>query len=224
MTSLGLKLKVAILDRTKDKVTNLFRLASVMETQLKRSYQISYQTYINFPISKFNNHNRIINSGLDGFAYKTFFSTIKKTVNVSFFMKYRIVRNPDQKMNNEHLIQIMDNIGEMKNLYGFAHNIGGSTVSLNVSYVNNIIQGLDNNTIPHELGHTFSLLHVDDQSTLRSDSRQYWTHAKQNTKDSTNIMFSGGSKYNTDLTSTTVVGDQINLLINAYRNGKLNLN
>lgn len=139
-------------------------------------------------------------------------------------MQYRIIRNPDQKMNNEHLIQIRDNAGEMKNLYGYAHDIGGSTVSLNVFYVNNIIQGLNNNTIPHELGHTLSLLHVDKQSTFRSDPSQYWTQRQQHTKDSTNIMFSGGSRYNQDLTSTTVVGSQINIIINAYRNGMLNLN
>jgi hypothetical protein len=220
-----LRLKVAIVDRTQDKITNLSRLASAMESQLKRSYQIGYQIYITSPISKFNNKNeQIINRGLDGYPNKRFFSPIKKTVNVSFFMQHRIVRNPDQKMNNEHLIEIRDNIGEMKNLYGFSHGIGGNTVSLNVFYVNNIVQGLDNNTIPHELGHTLSLLHVDKQSTFRSDPRQYWTQSQQHTKDSTNIMFSGGSRYNRDLTSTTVVGAQINIIINAYRNEQLNLN
>jgi hypothetical protein len=220
-----LKLKVAIIDRTQDKKTNLLSLAAAMESQLKRSYQITYQTYVTSPISVFDNKNmRIIRNGLDGSPNRYTFLPIKKTVVVSFFMQYRTIRNPDQKMNNEHLIQIRDNAGEMKNLYGYAHDIGGSTVSLNVFHVNNIIQGLDNNTIPHELGHTLSLLHVDKQSTYRSDPRQYWTQRQQHTKDSTNIMFSGGSRYNRDLTSTRVVGSQINIIISTYRNGMLNLN
>lgn len=56
-----LKLKVAIIDRTQDKKTNLLSLAAAMESQLKRSYQITYKTYVTSPISVFDNKNmRII--------------------------------------------------------------------------------------------------------------------------------------------------------------------
>lgn len=223
--SVKLNLKLAIVDKTKDKKTNLLGLALAIERQMKKSYQISYQTYITSPISSFNNKNsEVIRSGLDGYPNHRTYLPIKKTVNVYFTMKSRVVRNQDQKMNNEHLVLIKDNGGEMKNIYGRAHGIGGSIVSLNVAYVNNIISDFDNNTIPHEFGHTLSLLHVDKQSTFQMDPRQYWNLKKQQTKDSINIMFSGGSKYNNDLTSIGVIGDQINIIIDAYRNGKLNLN
>jgi len=223
--SVSLKLKLAIVDKTKDKKTNLLGLSLAIERQMKKSYQISYQTNITSPISSYNNKNsKVIRNGLDGYPNYRIYLPIKKTVSVSFSVQSRIIRNPDQKMNNEHLVQIKDNYGEMKNIYGRAHGIGGSIISLNVAYVNNIISGFDNNTIPHEFGHTLSLLHVDKQSTFQSDPRQYWNQKRQHTKDSTNIMFSGTSRYNNDLTSISVVGDQINTIINAYRNSKLNLN
>ena len=220
-----MNLKIAIADLTIKKTTNLLKLANAIQNQLKKSYQINYSTFITSPISSFNNHNSIIiTSGLDGFPSRNVDLPVKKIVSVSLNLQYRIIRNPDQKMNNEHLIMIKEDGGEMKDIYGYAHGIGGNAVSLNLFFVDNIIKGLDNNTIPHELGHTLSLLHVDKQHTFRTDPRQYWPVRQRATKDSTNIMFSGGSRYNNDLTSTTVIGNQINIIIEAYRNGKLNLN
>jgi len=219
-----MNLKIVIADLTIKKTTNLLKLVNAIKSQLKKSYQINYSTLFTSPMSSFDNNNRvIINSGLDGFPSRRIDLPVKKMVTVSFNLQYRIVRNPDQRMNSEHLIMIKEDGGEMTNIYGHSHGIGGNAVSLNLIFVDNMIKGLDNNTIAHELGHTLSLLHVDQPVTFQHDPRQYLP-VSQRAINSTNIMFSGGSSYNNDLTSTTVVGNQINVIIDAYRKGKLNLN
>lgn len=218
-----MKLKIAIVDLTIKKTTNLLKLAYAIERQLKKSYQISYSTLFTSPMSSYNNHNRvIINSGLDGFPSRSIDLPVKKTVTVSLTLQHRVVRSRDQRMNSEHLIMLKEDGGEMFNIYGHSHGIGGNAVSLNLIFVDNIINGLDNNTISHELGHTLSLLHVDQPATFQHDPRQYLP-VSQRAINSTNIMFSGGSSYNNDLTSTSVIGNQINVIIDAYRKGKLNL-
>ncbi|MDN5287790.1 MAG: hypothetical protein JWR38_4064 [Mucilaginibacter sp.] len=109
----------------------------------------------------------------------------------------------------------------MKMLYGKANKIGGGNVDLNESVVQNIISNADNNTIIHEFGHTLGLLHVND--TYQTDPQQYWTVKKQHTKDSTNAMFSGDSRYMHDKTSKTITRQQLDLIIQNYRFGKINL-
>lgn len=121
------------------------------------------------------------------------------------------------------LLEIKDNTGDMKPLYGKASKIGGSGVDLNESVVQNIIRGADNNTIVHEFGHTLGLLHVNDHHTYSTDARQYWTVKRQHTKDSTNAMFSGDSRYMHDKTSKIIVAQQIEIIIQNYRLGKINL-
>lgn len=50
---------------------------------------------------------------------------------------------------------------QLRGVYGKVNKIGGSVVFLNERYVNNIINGKDRNTLPHEFGHSLGLLHVD---------------------------------------------------------------
>ena len=50
---------------------------------------------------------------------------------------------------------------QLRGVYGKVNKIGGSVVFLNERYVNNIINGKDRNTLPHEFGQSLGLLHVD---------------------------------------------------------------
>lgn len=134
----------------------------------------------------------------------------------------RIISNVSQRINNEHLLNIVPNTGEMAKFYGRANKIGGNEVEVNLKFVPNIIKELDNSTIPHEFGHTLGLLHVNSHYAYGNDPRQYFPVKRQRTKDSTNVMFSGDSRYSHDATSTNIVPSQIDVIIDNYRSGNLN--
>ncbi len=129
--------------------------------------------------------------------------------------------NINLRHNNELLVYVQDN-KRMPKLYGAANFIGGSNLALNEAAVPNIINGSDNNTIPHELGHTLGLHHVDDFGTIFSSPKESWGRAMRDS-NKTNIMFSGDGGYNVDKTSITVIPMQINLIIERYKNGNINL-
>jgi len=60
------------------------------------------------------------------------------------------------------------------------------------------------------------LYHVDSKR-----NPHYWSPAKQKL-DSTNVMFSGLSKYSNDIYSVNILPEQIELIIYNYRNGNMN--
>ena len=66
-------------------------------------------------------------------------------------------------INSLYLVQIKDN-RELPGVYGKANFIGGKKVFINERYVSNIMNGNDNNTLVHELGHTLGLRHIDQKS------------------------------------------------------------
>jgi len=209
-----IRLKLAICDSTKEKKINLYQLGNAVEKQLKRSYQITYykDTY----------NYSTIRSGLDYFGSRIAAQPVKKIVQVNLKVVSRIISTKSQIANDEHLLDLVENTGRFKLIYGRADDLGGSVVSLNAHYVNNIIKGLDNNTVPHEFGHTLGLLHVDKEATKSKDARQYWPNQKRWSKDSTNIMFDGRSRYMHGKTSISVIGSQIDIAIENYKKDKLN--
>ena len=209
-----ISLNLAICNSTPDKGINLNQLGNVVVRQLKNTYQVSYLK---------DTHNfETVRSGLDNFPSRSIALPIKKLVTVSIRVQVRIISNVNQKTDNEHLLNIVPNKGEMVKFYGKANEIGGNEVKINVKFVPNIIKGVDNNTIPHEFGHTLGLLHVNSHYAYGNDPRQYFPVKKQRTKDSTNVMFSGDSRYIHDATSTTIVPRQIDVIIDNYRSGNLN--
>jgi len=213
-----MSLKLAILDITEEKKTNLNALGRAVERQLKKTYQISYIT------NAIGGQNVInIKSGLDGYHNRRISLPVKKNVYVSFNMQYRIVTKERQRMSDEHLLEIHEDVGMFRTIYGRANSLGGNKVQLNVRFVPDMIGSIDNNTLPHEFGHTLTLLHVNEGATLKIDKNQFFSLSHQYfSKDTTNIMFKGGSSQMNDLTSITIIGLQMDIIIRNYRRGLLN--
>ena len=113
----------------------------------------------------------------------------------------------------------------MPGVYGAADAIGSKNASFNESLVSNMMNGGDNNTIVHELGHTLGLRHIDQLregfGDLFSGNPQYYDVNKQKA-NSNNAMFSGGSPYMNDVKSTQINGAQIEAAKKNYKNGTIN--
>ncbi len=212
-------LKLAILDTMDEKQIDLDALGNAIERQLRKTYQISYVT------NAIGTENMVqLKSGLDGRPGKKISLPVKKNVQIIFNMQYRIITKERQRMNNEHLVMISSNSGRMMKLYGYANKLGGSTINLNVARVPDMISGADSNTLPHEFGHTLTLLHVNDVNTLDADPGQYFSLPQQYfSKDTTNIMFKGGSRQMNNITSISITGFQMDIILKNYKKGRLNL-
>jgi len=211
--NVNIKLRVAIFNSSNNQSINLNQLGHTVERQLKNSYEMSY-------ISK-RFQVAIQKSGLDNMPNRKFLRLVGKKITVKVSVQYRIITSELSRYPNELLIQIRSNEGKWRGLYGNAA-LGGSYLNLNESIVSGIIRGLDDNTIPHELGHSLGLLHVDEPDTYHEDARQYYPVKRQRTKDSLNAMFSGGSPYMHNLTSTVITPRQMDIVIENYRFGNLN--
>lgn len=221
VTAINVKmnLKLAILDMMDEKTIDLTALGNAVERQLRKTYQISYVT------NAIGTENMVqVKSGLDGRPSRKISLPVKKSVQVVFNMQYRIITKERQRMNNEHLLMISSNSGRMMKLYGYANKLGGNTINLNVDRVPDMISGADSNTLPHEFGHTLTLLHVNDVNTVDTDPSQYFSlHQQYFSKDTTNIMFKGGSRQMNNITSTTIIGLQMDIILKNYKKGRLNL-
>lgn len=188
--TVNLSLHAAICNDSKDPNINLYFLANAIEQQLKLVYEINYHR--NFV------DDVVIRSGLDGYPNQNNSRMVNKHVFVKFKLQKRLSLDPNDIRPDEHLILIKDDDFFLKTFhtmaYGAVNKIGGTILYLNQTKIRNMINGLDNNTIPHELGHSLGLLHVDEnRSRFRSlgfKSPQYWDLGKQKL-DSNNVMFSG---------------------------------
>jgi RHS repeat-associated protein len=152
-------------------------------------------------------------------------------VNVVVEVDVREVKSGGQLKQNEHLVEIKNNT-DLPDVYGKVNKIGGKEVYINTNYVSEMIKGNDNNTLVHELGHTLGLRHIDikaettweDMSVMfgGTGNPQYRTPEEQK-KSENNAMFSGGSIYMDDKTSTEIDGEQIETATESYESGELNL-
>ena len=135
--------------------------------------------------------------------------------------KYKFITNVDarfiddikDKKKSEHLLEISDG-KEVSGLYGKADKIGEKKVSLNSKYVQNMIDGKDNNTIPHKFGHTQGLLHPDEKMTYLKgvvpwNTRNQHMNGSEIKKNPYNIMRSGDSGLLSDKNLTKITKDQI---------------
>ena len=90
-----------------------------------------------------------------------------------------------------------------------------------------MIDGKDNNTIPHEFGHTLGLLHPDEKMTYLEgivpwNTRNQHMKGSEIKKNPYNIMYSGDSGLLSDKNSTKVTRDQIWTISRKYTTGSIN--
>jgi hypothetical protein len=219
--NVNITLNVAVLNSSSNSNINMSAFASSLSRQVQSSYGISYtrRDIVGF---------ETVGGGLDGVpALKVpIYKDVK--VNVSVNVNARPIVSEDALANNEHLVQIQD-ASKLPGVYGQANDIGGKKVFINENFVANMMNGNDNNTLPHELGHTLGLRHIDQKSetffetVLWGKNPQYMTPAQQKV-NSNNAMFSGGSGYMNDKTSTEINGAQIERAKKNYKDGTINKN
>ncbi|MEN9303958.1 MAG: hypothetical protein RL264_2387 [Bacteroidota bacterium] len=147
-------------------------------------------------------------------------------VNVVVDVDIRIIKDINELKSNEHLIHIEDEAVATSaaggvSINGMANKLGGKDVLINRSSLDAMMNGTNNNTIPHEIGHTLNLRHVDQKSEGTGDvNYQYLSdHAS---KHKNNLMTSGRAFYKDRKVATKVEGFQIKWAIKAYEQGKLN--
>jgi uncharacterized protein YbcV (DUF1398 family) len=140
----------------------------------------------------------------------------------------RTIIGKEHLADNEHLIEVLpENHPDVKGLYGKASGgIGGTEIILNEKYVKNIIEGKDNNTVPHELGHTGGLLHINGidayiHDLLPGSNNQHYSEAEQK-KNPDNAMYEGGTGKINDKTSTKINKQQIETIVDEHQSGNLN--
>jgi YD repeat-containing protein len=212
-----LKLIVAVQNASNSKI-DMTKFATALSAQVKNSYSTTY--------NKKEYEAITMKSGLDNFSSKTVLRPKDVKVNVVVEVQVRVISSEKDLKSNEHLVQIQD-ASKLPGVYAQANDIGGTKVFVNASKVANMLNGNDNNTLVHELGHTFGLRHIDQKretfwETMGfSSNPQYYDNAKQKA-NSNNAMFSGGSTYMKDKTSTRINGEQIEIGKQEYKKGDIN--
>jgi hypothetical protein len=212
-----IKLIVAVQNSSSSKV-DMAKFASSLSSQVKSSYGTSY--------TKTEYDAVTVPSGLDNYPSKTILVAREVKVNVVVDVQVRVIGSEKDLKSNEHLVQIQD-ASKLPGVYAKANDIGGTKVFVNDSKVANMMNGNDNNTLVHELGHTFGLRHIDQKSEtffesfLWGSNPQYYD-AKKQKANANNAMFSGGSSYMNDKTSTQINGEQIENGTKQYKAGDLN--
>ena len=108
------------------------------------------------------------------YSYSFGEANIDESWNVSITLDSRVVSSEKDVQDNEHLIEVRDpSDSKVKGTYDKAER-GGDNVWLNEKYTDGIINGSDNNTVPHEVGHTFGLRHPDSNKTYWSGILRFW--------------------------------------------------
>lgn len=217
--TVNITLNIAVLNSSSNSNIDMSAFASSLSKQVQKSYGVSYS------------RNEIVGygtvgGGLDGIPATKI--PIYKDVKVDVLVNVnaRPITSKEALASNEHLVQIQD-ASKLPGVYGKADGIGSKTVFINEKFVANIINGNDNNTLPHELGHTLGLRHIDQKYEsffevyLWGSNPQYMNPSMQKA-NANNAMFSGGSSYMNDKTSTEINGLQIEQAKKNYQNGTIN--
>jgi hypothetical protein len=205
-------LDVAVMNSSDNKDINMDDFADMVKSDVESSF--SYDG------TAINEKNHLNGGSKDEAAVRH--------VSVTTKVNIRTINKLSQLNKNEHLINILNTDDpKVKGRYAAANEIGGKIVNVDQSSVDNMINGNDNNTIVHELGHTLGLLHPDTKSTqmngmLPWNQNQYWDSNKRN-RNSTNAMYSGGNgTHLNDKTSVNFNYEQMETAVDEYENGNLN--
>jgi len=212
-------LTAAVLNSSANSKLNMGAFAASLSSQVKKSYGTSYTR---FDIVGY----QTMGGGLDGVPGVKVPIYKAVPVNVVVDVQVRTISKASEAKSTEHLIEIQD-ASKLPGVYARANDIGGTKVFVNESMVSNMMNGNDNNTLVHELGHTFGLRHIDKkgetffETVLWGSNPQYYDPKKQKA-NANNAMFSGGSPYMNDKNSTEINGEQIEIGKKKYNEGDLN--
>lgn len=188
--------------------------SNAIESQLKETFEGTYSE--SRPVSKTigqGNLSQKIN-------YEEF-----KDFKVELDVKLRVINNKSDLKDNEHFLQI-SKPSDLPKAYGEVNKVGGKEIYFNANKVANMINGKDRNTIPHELGHTLGLRHINvRRETIRDffGGNSQYIDSQQQSRNQFNVMFSGGSQYMNDRTSTQINSSQMNRIIRNYNSGGMNI-
>ncbi|OYU84376.1 MAG: hypothetical protein CFE24_07150 [Flavobacterium sp. BFFFF2] len=201
-TTIKMTLDVAVVNTSRNKTLDMHCLADAVKNQVQTSYSMTYKND-------------------DGTT-----TTVEATVNA------RVLNDINELADNEHLVQVV-NPGQhgVGRGYGIAP-LNGKRVYLNEKYVDGIINGDDDNTVPHELGHTAGLKHADMpqhmefNDAMNGQSFTPCTPCVENNVN--NAMYTaknprlGGGTYLDDKKSVEINPSQIKVMVKNYDEGKLN--
>ena len=175
-----------------------------------------------------------INSSTSKVDMEKFNASLKSQVETSFSGSYkdgdvnvtintcveiRALDKKDSLAKDEHFIDIQ-NASDLPGVYGEANKIYGKTLKISDKYVPGMMDGSDNNTLPHETGHTGGLFHPDIQNSDAPASILFMPGADGANKN--NAMYSGSSGLLNDKTSTEINQGQFKVLIDNISNKKVN--
>lgn len=217
--TITLKLTAAVLNSS-DIAFDMNAFKGAVETQVKNTYSVSWNEEIGRKnVTKtINGKKQVVNE------------PVYRRVNVLVEVDLQVISDKSELKDNQHLLEIVKPEAA-PGIYGMVNKMYGKEVILNSDFVPNMINGNDNNTIVHELGHSFGLRHIDQQvETLKDKERlesggrgnpQYQGPISQS-KNPNNAMFSGGSTYMNDRTSTKLNPWQIRAGLKLLKNGHLN--
>jgi RHS repeat-associated protein len=166
----------------------------------------------------------------EGYGDGTSFN-VSTTVNISK------VESIDDAKNNEHVFEIVPNTDERvkgnENTTFAGMAVSGTHVVMNEDIISSIINGSNIKSISHELGHTGGLKHPPlDMNTINRSwggisksitgpqyEKTLFKDEDINYQKKNNIMYQGGVTQRRILTP-----EQIKIIIQNYKNGKLNDN
>jgi hypothetical protein len=124
--------------------------------------------------------------------------------------------------------QLLLNVTKFQtNDYAETERVGGSRINVNSKVIGGIINGSDNNTIPHEIGHTLGLRHPNAEYENGVKNPQYVSAAERekSTAWGYNVMAAGGTvddSSNMNKNYTRINALQMGIILNAWVNRQVN--
>ena len=212
--TIHITLTAAVLNSSSKQI-DMNLLKSSIQTQVKDAYAISWKE-----ASKFETTTTEMPGDRPNLTVNVPVEFID--VNVVVDVTLRTIQDEANVKNDEHLIQVLDGTDKkVKGTYGVAQ-LGGKKLWLNADRIDAMIMGNDNNTIPHELGHTGLLVHPDQQVSFWGliKGEQYMEY---NSDTKNNAMWSNGEGFElNDQTATDITPEQIQIMVREYEKGNLN--
>lgn len=209
----------AILNSGSTSAADVAKFKTAAEMQIKNAYTQSYTGQANFQTRNI--------SKLDGvYIPMTTSETIK--VNVTIDVNIHVINDKSDLASNDHLIEIVpkSTFGDKGNSITLGQaGFYGKHVQINEGAVADINSGVNQKTVPHELGHTAGLFHPNEGGGIFGFfvSPQHMKDGTQNN----NLMYQTGYQHGTlnDNSAGNYLNiNQVKTIQTNFSNGKLNQN